>query len=106
MHSTTSEHYQTDHRIWNQQHFDSLFIEIELQLQNTSEFSGFNELVNRRKQDITCIYPELAHGNLAALFEHPWAIQHILNFPISTIPLFKGSPTREGLVLIFSGALT
>ncbi len=88
MHSTTSEHYQTDHRIWNQQHFDSLFIEIELQLQNTSEFSGFNELVNRRKQDITCIYPELAYGNLAALFEHPWAIQHILNFPISTIPQF------------------
>ncbi|KUI99761.1 acyl-homoserine-lactone synthase [Vibrio sp. MEBiC08052] len=88
MHSTTSEHYQTDNRIWNQQHLNNFFIEIELQLQNTSDFSGFNELVNRRKQDITRIYPELDHGNLAALFEHPQAIQHILNFPISIIPQF------------------
>ncbi|WP_051680331.1 acyl-homoserine-lactone synthase [Vibrio rhizosphaerae] len=88
MHSATSEHDQTDNRIWNQQLSNNFFIEIELQLQNTSEFSGFDELVKTRKLEITNIYPELSCGNLAALFEHPKSIQHILNFPISTIPKF------------------
>ncbi|QMV14030.1 acyl-homoserine-lactone synthase [Vibrio spartinae] len=89
MYLPTSEHPQTDNRIWNQQHIDNFFIEIELQLQKTSEFSGFAELVNRRKQDITQAYPELAHGNLAALFEHPRAIEHTLKSPIpAMIPKF------------------
>jgi acyl homoserine lactone synthase len=86
---TTSEQIQTDSRIWNQQPLDNFFIEVELQLQKTPEFSEFVELVNRRKQNIVQTYPELAHGNLATLFEHPKAIEHTLNFPISTmIPKF------------------
>ncbi|WNJ95500.1 acyl-homoserine-lactone synthase [Vibrio ruber] len=88
VYSTTSEHYQTNNKICNQQYLDNFFIEIEFQLQNTSEFSGFAELVNKRKKEITHTYPELAYGNLAALFEHPQVTQHILNFPISTIPQF------------------
>ncbi|MFM2486250.1 acyl-homoserine-lactone synthase [Celerinatantimonas yamalensis] len=56
---------------------EQLFESLEEKFNNNTTITGFKQLVEIRKQDLTKCFPNLVNGNLAHLFEHPQVIEHI-----------------------------